>query len=341
MSETIPDFGLGGRRPVPPREPDWATCWLDVPPTIDTDVLLSDGETVTVSVPAECRNLVVPAGATLWLRRGCRLRVGTLHVRPGGTLAVAAGAEVAFVGLPFGANDPEQFGNGLLVEGKVVVRGTPKTPFIRLADYAIPGHVGLEVEGEPSGWNAGDRLALPASGERDYYHRRRYADRLRIREEESDDPAMVLVDDTVRHYHLAGWPADEKGIYLPHVANLSRDVVFRSENPDGIRGHFLATGDAEVDIEYAEFRHMGRTTDAPVGPANRKGRYAVHLHHLRGGPRPGNEHRFRLVGCAVVDSRKWSIAIHDSHCGLVRDSVVCGAQHAGIVTEDGAPCGRC
>lgn len=336
MSEMIPDFLYAPIVPIPPRELDWATCWLDVPPTIDKDVLLSDGDTVTVSVPAECRNLVVPAGATLWLRRGCRLRVGTLHVRPGGTLAVTAGAEVVFAGLPFGANDPEQFGNGLLVEGRLVVRGTLKTPFVRLADYAVPGHLGLYVASGFNGWDAGDRLALPASGERDYYHRRRYADRLRILEEDPNDPPAVQIDDTIRVSHLTGWPADEKGTYLPHVTNLSRDVVFRSENPDGIRGHFLATGDAEVDIEGAEFRHMGRTTDAPIGPTNRKGRYAVHLHHLHGGPRPGREHRFRLVGCTVVDSRKWGVAIHDSHCGLVRDTVVCGAQHAGIVTEDGS-----
>lgn len=336
MSETIPDFLGYPVRPFLPRELDWATCWLDAPPAIDTDVLLSSGEAVTVSIAAECRNLVVSSGATLRLWRGCRLRVGTLHVRPGGTLEVAAGAEVIFAGLPFGANDSEEVGNGLIVEGRLVVRGTPKTPFARLASCSVPGHVGLDVAGEVAGWNVGDRLALSASGERDYYHRLRLADRLRVREEEPGYPAMVLIDDTVRACHLAGWPADEKGTYLPHVANLTRDVVFRSENPGGIRGHFLATGHAEVDIEGAAFIDMGRTTDAPIGPANRKGRYAVHMHYLHGGPRPGREHRFRLVGCAVVDSRKWSIVVHNSHCGLVRDNVVVGARHAGIVTEDGS-----
>ena len=333
-SDIIPAFGLDGRSPEPPSVLEWSTCWGGEPPTIEQDVRLVRGDYVVIDSPAECRNLRIDEGTTLHLRRGCRLRVGTIHVRGGGTLMVDAGAEVIFAGLPFGSDDHEQYGNGLLVEGKIVVRGTLKTPFVRLASDAVPGHITLHIESQVAGWGLANELAVPPSGEADYYHRRRPTDRPTSALVERDHIVPLLWGVGATR-HTAGYSADDHGSYLPHVANLTRDVVFRSENPSGIRGHFLATDYAEVDIEGAEFRDMGRTTDAPLGPGNHIGRYAVHLHHLHGAPRPGTD-RFRLVGCAVIDSKKWAIAIHDSHCGRVEGNVVCGVQHAGIVTEDGS-----
>lgn len=335
----IPAFGVNGRKPQPPAVLNWSSCWGDNPPTIAEDVCIYDDD-IVIGGPAEARNISIQAGAILFLRRGCRLRVGTLHVRGGATLLVDAGAEVIFAGLPFGSDDPEQYGNGLLVEGKIVVRGTLERRVYRLAKGAESGAVAITLDTPLEGGPLYemDLYMLPPSGRQDYYHRRAWCDLFHGRVNSREDRSRLLVSaiSAIHYQHTASYPADDHGSYLPHVANLARDVVFRSENPSGIRGHFLATGDAEVDIEGALFRDMGRTTDAPLSSSNRKGRYAVHLHHLHGGPRSGEEHRFRLVGCSIVDSRKWALAIHDSHCGLVRDNVVCGAQHAGIVTEDGS-----
>jgi hypothetical protein len=124
--------------------------------------------------------------------------------------------------------------------------------------------------------------------------------------------------------------------YLPHAANLSRNVRIRSEAPVGTRGHTLYTHRAEVDIRYVLFQHLGRTTNADLGPGNQIGRYPLHIHHLMGPVNPFNEgHQFRLIGNAVADSLKWPLTVHNSHYGLVQDNVVYHGWGAGFVTEDG------
>ena len=70
--------------------------------------------------------------------------------------------------------------------------------------------------------------------------------------------------------------------FLPHVVNKGRNVVFRSEDPDGVRGHVLLHGRALVDIRYASIQSFGRTDIRNLGSTNEKGRYPLHAHHLIG-----------------------------------------------------------
>ncbi len=64
--------------------------------------------------------------------------------------------------------------------------------------------------------------------------------------------------------HLGARDADNTLAFRPYVANLSRNVVLRSENPLGVRGHTLFSGRGNIDIQFAEFRDLGRTTNAIV-----------------------------------------------------------------------------
>jgi hypothetical protein len=128
---------------------------------------------------------------------------------------------------------------------------------------------------------------------------------------------------------------------LPHVGNLTRNVVIRSENPAGTRGHTLFTHRADVRIHYAQFQDLGRTLAEPLhSVTNHIGRYPLHVHHVWGQANPSNTgHQFELVGNAVNDSRKWPIAVHGSHYGLVKWNVVFGGPEltgAGIAVEDGS-----
>ena len=47
--------------------------------------------------------------------------------------------------------------------------------------------------------------------------------------------------------------------FLPHVGNVSRNVIVRSENPSGTRGHVIFVTRADVDVRYALFKGLGRT----------------------------------------------------------------------------------
>ncbi len=72
-------------------------------------------------------------------------------------------------------------------------------------------------------------------------------------------------------------------------------LSFVANNPEGVRGHTAYFADAVVDIEFVEFRELGRTKagrldntlynqsgDPRIIGRNQVGRYPVHLHHLHG-----------------------------------------------------------
>jgi hypothetical protein len=138
----------------------------------------------------------------------------------------------------------------------------------------------------------------------------------------------------------AGGATGETVALLPHAGNLTRNVVIRSENPSGTRGHTLYTHRSTVAIRYVQFQDLGRTRATALNAStNHIGRYPLHIHHLWGPINPSNTgYQFEVVGNAINDSLKWPIAVHGSHYGLVRQNVVFGGSQltgAGIAVEDG------
>jgi hypothetical protein len=130
------------------------------------------------------------------------------------------------------------------------------------------------------------------------------------------------------------------------VGNLTRNVVIRSESPvgqPGTKGHVLFTHRANIDVRYAAFRDLGRTTIDPLDDVtNHIGRYALHMHHLMGPvSTPANGYQYTLIGNAIDggstrNDLKWGVAIHNTHYGLVKDNV--GYNFAGAIFtfEDGS-----
>ena len=159
----------------------------------------------------------------------------------------------------------------------------------------------------------------------------------------SADGRTVTLNSALQYDHLGA--RDLNGVldFLPHVGNLTRNVIIRSESATGTRGHIIATHMADVDIRYALFRDLGRTTYLPLNTTtNLIGRYPVHMHHLGGPmPTPANGYQFTLVGNAVDGGSaetkfKWGITVHGSHYGLVQDNVVYNYNGASFATEDGS-----
>jgi hypothetical protein len=330
-------------------------------PAVGDLVRIDPGRAVSYDLVSDTPMSCVDIEGTLRFRTdvNTRLTVGTLTVLETGRLEigttespVAAGvtAEIVIADRPIDlARDPEQLTGGLIGLGTVRIHGTPKDPtFVRLAEEPLAGRSNLVLKGPVSGWNVGDRLVLP--------------DTRQLRENERNSAsqweALTLAAVSGRDVTLAApLSFNHTGVrrpdgtleFLPHVGNLTRNVVIRSANPSGVRGHVIFVAHPDVDIRYALFRALGRTrmgvldsTEFGEGGSvrhvgtNQIGRYSLHFHHAFGPKSPqSNGHQFTIIGNAIDDASKWGITIHNSHYGLIRDNVVYNSRGAGIVAEDG------
>ena len=251
-----------------------------LPGTDDVVVIEHD---VTLDLVVEVHDLVVYPGGRLTFAYDVetRLWVGTLEVLAGGAsiLGTAADpiqpgvrAEIVFVDRAIDPDvDPAQYGNGLLVFGEIRMHGYAKNrTWFRLAHEVSAGDSQLVVDlagagvSAIEGWEPGDRIVLPDSRQvppswikgfnpfnREMHWEEAIIDRI--------DGDRIILRSPVRHAHRGARNADDELELLPHVALLTRNVVLRSENSNGVRGHTLYGMRADVKIKYAEFRHLGRT----------------------------------------------------------------------------------
>jgi hypothetical protein len=282
------------------------------------------------------------------------LRVVTIFVADGGTLEVQPGARVTFADVPFEtAFDADQFGHGLIVFGTIRSVGTTKTPWTRLATGPLAGQRVVILDTPVVGWQMDDELvfgdsrALPTddlidwtampSKREDHTDVRRVLSLL-------PDGVTVTLDRALDYDHPGAIGYDGTLRLRPFVSNHTRDIVWRSEHPAGVRGHLMFTERADVNFAYNEVDDLGRTTSEPLDNTvwsgstpthigtNQIAKYAVHDHHLIGpavGPQP------RLVGNAINRPAKWGISLHDTHYTTAAWNVIYGASGAGFVTETG------
>jgi hypothetical protein len=293
-----------------------------------------------------------------------RLDVATLMVLPGGRLEIgtpldpispSVSAEIVIKDRALNlANDPDQFGTGILViDGAAIMHGAARTPaFVRTAIEPRVNHTTLTLSEPVLGWNVGDRIFVPDTRQvpNDHWFDPNWP--LQMEERTiagiSADRKTLTLNLPLTHDHRGARDAGgaptvlPNGIrLLPHVANLTRNVVVRSANPAGTRGHTLYTSRSDVRLHYVQFRDLGRTrAEGLDAVTNHIGRYPVHIHHVRGPANATNTgYQFVLLGNAITDSLKWPVAVHGSHFGLVRQNVVIGGTQltgAGIAVEDGS-----
>ena len=310
-----------------------------------------------------------------------RLTVRNLLVYEEGTLQIGTAAkpirphvtaEVVFVDQPFDLTtdpdnpDPEQWGTGLLGFGKIEVHGAVKDQtFVRLAEEPRAGDTTLRLAQPVSGWRPGDWLLLPDTRQypdaqfADYYAAGQW-EQVQLAAVSPDGLTLTLAGDGLQYDHLGARDGDGNLDLLPHVANMTRNVVFRSQNPNGTRAHSAFFERADVDIRYAQFSDMGRTraekidntvldpvTETPLHiGTNQIARYPLHLHRLIGPETPQpNGRQATLVGNVIENGHathnfKWGIVVHGSNYTLVEQNVVYNTGGAGIVGEDGSESGN-
>ncbi len=341
------------------------STWVPARVPTSTDVVGITHIVTFDTLTGEADVIGINSGGVLRFATGqsTRLRVGTLMVLAGGTLeigtaaapvAAAVTAEVVIKNAPLNpALDPDQYGTGLLViNGSITLHGSPKTPtFVRTAIEPRAGDPTIALEQAVSGWRAGDRIFLPDTRQvpADHWFNPNYALQVeeRIIQSVSADGRSLTLTQALSFNHRGARNADntltvtsDNIALLPHVGNLTRNVIVRSENPAGTRGHTLHTHRSSVSLSYVQFQDLGRTRATPLNAiSNHIGRYPLHIHQLWGAVNPTNTgYQFVVQGNAINDSLKWPIAVHGSHFGLIKQNVVFGGVEltgAGIAVEDG------
>jgi len=332
-------------------------------PGASDKVKIAAGHEVTYNAVSDSRLECIEVDGRLRFETDAntRLKVRNLMVVERGYLEIGTEAkpvspnvtaEIVIADQPIDrAIDPAQIGTGIEGLGKITMHGSVKTPtFARLSREPLAGDATLVFDQPVSGWRAGDRMVIPDTRQlRNNERGVSYQPQDEKLQVASISANQVTLATPLGFDHKGARNADGKLEFLPHVGNVSRNVVIRSENPLGTRGHMIFISHADVDLRYVEVRDMGRTRMGVLDNSefdasgrlvkfgsNQIGRYAIHFHHGFGPTQtPSNGYQFTLIGNSVDGAPKWGITVHNSHYGLLRDNVVYNTRGAGIVTEDG------
>ena len=333
-------------------------------PTANDRVLVAAGQSVVFDVvqSAALQCVGIHGQLTFDAAINTKLWVGEVMVYSDGDLQIGTtsqpipanvSAEIVIANKPLNTQtDPDQYGTAFLSWGGVTIHGAPKQPtFVRTAAEPKAGQTTIVVEQPVTGWRAGDLLIVPDTRHLKWNEVTNWAPTSPQWEERtlqsvSADGRTLTLSSPLQFDHLGARDATGTLTFLPHVATLTRNVIVRSESPSGssgTKGHVLFTHEADIDVRYARFMHLGRTTTAPENNAtNHTGRYSLHIHHMMG-PQvtPANGYQFTLIGNAVdggsvPHDRKWGVTIHNSHYGLIQDNVAYNYGGAHFMFEDGS-----
>ncbi len=351
---------------------DVATWNLSRIPQSGDIVKIAPNTTVTYDIESDERinRICVEENAELKFNTytNTKLRVVTIAVAQDGYLEIGnennpvyegQKAEIIFSNQNIDTSfDPSQYGNGLIALGKVRMHGWYIYPsYMRLAEEAIAGRDTIVIGGGtmPYGWLVGDKIVIPQTEPIKYTELATECEKkIEIRTIREINGNRVRLNSPLDCDHRGAKDGDNVTMrFLPHVANMTRNVILRSENPTGTRGHTLFGHRADVDIKFVSFKDLGRTRAGRLDSTtyddqgrpthigtNQIGRYPVHMHRVWG-PRntTGREFNFLFVVNAIdnddVHYPKWGIAVHDSHYGAVAGNVMYGLAQDGYVHEEG------
>lgn len=242
--------------------------------------------------------------------------------------------------------DPFQWGNGIVNFGAQTRVGATKTPFTEAVGGLMAGATTVTLVSAPVGWRVGDELLIPDTVTQTLGpdHEKTLSQRESKVTIASVNGATVVLSKPLDFDHPNIVTPDGVVVLRPRVANLTRNIVIRSENAAaptvGTRGHTADVGmGATWNVRYNQFVQLGRTSNDPIDDAatahpttNQKGRYAHHHHHAGssvGSADIGN------VFLGNPTTTKWALAVHGTSDVLVEGNIAVDFPGAGFVTEDG------
>ncbi len=265
---------------------------------------------------------------TIVTTHGSLLEVGSVN----NPIAANVDAVITFRDTPIDTNeDPNQLSHGLVAFGEVNVEGVAKESHLAIEGRVDRGDRTIEVDGNLGNWSVGDTIVIigTGSGSRD-----------EERTITSINGDTITFDRPLDYSHNPPAGFD----FETYVGNLTRNVTFQSENPEGVRGHVMlhngmgGSDGVSNSIQYAAFDDLGRTDSSIVtGTAgNPTGRYPLHLHEI--GTEPDSAIN-NLIGNAINGSPGWGITHHSSHAA-VNNNFVYDTVGSGIISEMGDETGE-
>ncbi len=198
--------------------------------------------------------------------------------------------------------------------GRVDFHGAPMSrTWLDLGGDAKPGETTITLSAEVTGWAVGDEI-LVTGEEREGTRDGEFTSE--TRRLTGIDGTRLTLERALEHVHSG------TGRYRCEAANLSRNVVVESADPEGVRGHTMIHRHGAGSISYARFAHLGKEGVL--------GRYPIHFHLCRDSLRGSS-----VVGAAIVDSHNRWVTIHNTQYMVVRDCVGFGSVGHGYFLEDG------
>ncbi|HHG83861.1 MAG TPA: hypothetical protein ENJ82_03855, partial [Bacteroidetes bacterium] len=285
---------------------------------------------------------------TIYIASQGKLRMGTA-TRP---IAVNRTAEIVFSNSGPAFNtiwDAREISRGLISDGQVVIAGSAKTNRVECDNSIQLGQTSINLHlPAPTNWRVNDELAIAGTQFKQGTHH-------------SDEIVRFLSKGATQINLQGSTPIQKPHLRVRtdmnlHIANLTRNVILRSESASPIkaRGHAMFRAGSDVDIRYASFIDLGRTdktralneriitvngtgtgqfTNIPGDSTNRRGRYSVHFH--MNGPGPNvNKPTASVIGCVVRGTPGWGFVNHSSNV-FFKDNICYDFKGAGFVTEAG------
>lgn len=329
-------------------------------------VCIPSGLQVSVNSLETSRLRYVQVNGTLrmWIHSSTRLFLDTLYIASGGTFVIGdpvntvkpgAVAEIVFISWDGNAIlrtwDAKEKTRGLFSDGAVRLYGEPKTHMVPMTANALRNATSLTVDAAPTNWKVGDKLVLTGS----------YFRQVGTPTSSQDEKVTIT---SISGNVIGFTPALAYDHVRPrsdlrlHVANLTRNVVLRSESATKeMRGHVMLVNSA-VDLRHVALENLGRTDksvpldDFTVTKTvdnytitakadnlinNRRGRYAVHFH--KNGIVPGSAPPSKVYNSVVNGTTGWAFANHSSHVDF-QNNVAYDFTGAGFVTELGDELGN-
>jgi hypothetical protein len=183
--------------------------------------------------------------------------------------------------------------------------------WVKLGDTAKAFDSSVTLAEKVDGWKVGDRIIVTCTQQG--YKETGLTEERTIT---AIDGVKLTLDKPLTQEHVG--TADNRG----EVANLSRNVIVESADPDGERGHTMYHKYSAGAISYAEFRHLGKK--------NVLGRYSLHF-HLVGDTMRGSY----VIGASIHNSHNRWLTIHGTSYLVARDNVGYKSVGHGFFLEDG------
>ncbi len=185
--------------------------------------------------------------------------------------------------------------------------------WVKLGTTAKLGDSAVSLAEAVTGWNVGDKLILTGTQSHGAQATESLTEERTIT---AIDGTKLTLDQPLKMAHLG------EGNYRGEVANLSRNVIIESADPQGVRGHTMFHKNSAGTLAYTEFRHLGKQ--------NILGKYALHF-HMCGDTMRGSS----VVGNSIWDSHNRWLTIHGTDYLIARDNVGYRSIGHGFFLEDG------